>query len=229
MRRAEEVFRFQQRPTSSPMIEQVWQTRSEPEDFFISAAASHWEMVVTQQGRGAQVTVRGPETRATAATIPQGADFFGITFTLGTFMPQLSPHELVNRGLTLSPAGRKSFWLDGSRFPIPGEDDGDAFVARLVRAGLLVHDPVVSTAVAGHVQGLSGRSVQRRVLRATGLTRGTVRQIRRAQAAVQLLADGVSPLDAAHRAGYSDQSHLTRSLKRLVGQTPGEILTASAC
>jgi AraC-like DNA-binding protein len=33
----------------------------------------------------------------------------------------------------------------------------------------------------------------------------------------------VGILDAVHEAGYFDQAHLTRSLKRLIGQTPGQI------
>lgn len=31
--------------------------------------------------------------------------------------------------------------------------------------------------------------------------------------------------DVAYQAGYADQPHLTRSLKRFVGQTPGQILS----
>jgi AraC-like DNA-binding protein len=30
-------------------------------------------------------------------------------------------------------------------------------------------------------------------------------------------------LDVVHRAGYFDQPHLSRSLKRLIGMTPSEI------
>jgi len=71
---------------------------------------------------------------------------------------------------------------------------------------------------------LSLRSVQRRFLRATGLTHGLVVQIERAQRAMKLLQQGVSILDTVDQAGYADQPHLTRALKRLVGQTPAQIL-----
>jgi AraC-like DNA-binding protein len=101
------------------------------------------------------------------------------------------------------------------------------FVDRLVRAGLLVHDPVVPAVLHGGVEDLSTRAVERRVSRATGLTRGTIRQIRRAEQAVELLSAGVPAHDAARQAGYADQPHLTRSLKRFVGQTPSQI-TSSA-
>jgi AraC-like DNA-binding protein len=65
--------------------------------------------------------------------------------------------------------------------------------------------------------------VERRVARATGLTRGAIRQIRRADEAVALLGRGVAPHEVARRAGYADQPHLTRSLKRFVGATPAQL------
>lgn len=59
--------------------------------------------------------------------------------------------------------------------------------------------------------------------RATGLTRGAIGQIRRAERAAGLLGRGVSPLDVAGQLGYADQPHLTRSLKRFAGRTPSQI------
>jgi methylphosphotriester-DNA--protein-cysteine methyltransferase len=66
--------------------------------------------------------------------------------------------------------------------------------------------------------------VERRILRSTGLTRTAIKQIERAHAAVQLLDHGVPILDTVAQAGYADQAHLTRSLKRFIGQTPAETL-----
>jgi AraC-like DNA-binding protein len=223
MRRAVELFTFERRSSRSPMIEQTWQTRSEAGESFISVAVSHWEIVVTRQRGKARLTMRGPETKATTSPIPADAEFFGIQFSLGTFMPGLPPGQLVDGSLTLPPATRTSFWLDGAGWELPGPDTADVFVDRLVRAGLLVHDPVVSAALAGDVKGLSRRSVERRVSRATGLTRGTISRIRRAERAVELLCRGVPPLDVAGQAGYADQPHLTRSLTRFAGRTPSQI------
>ena len=208
-----------------PTIEQAWQTRSEPEESFISVAVSHWVMVVTRQLGTARLTMRGPETKATAVAIPQEAEFFGIEFSLGSFMPGLPPGKLVDRSLTLPPATKTSFWLDGSEWELPGPGNADVFADRLVGAGLLVHDPVVTAALHGDVEGLSTRTVERRVLRATGLTRGAIGQIRRAERAAEMLCRGVSPSDVAGKAGYADQPHLTRSLKRFLGQTPSQIAT----
>jgi len=209
------------------MIEQTWQTRSEPEQSFISVAVSHWEMVVTRQRGMARLTVRGPETKASTSPIPGDAEFFGIQFSLGTFMPGLPPGQLVDSSLTLPRATSTSFWLDGARWELPAPDNADVFVDRLVRAGLLVHDPVVPAALQGDVAGWSRRSVERRVSRATGLTQGNIGQIRRAERAVELLCRGVSPLDVAGQAGYADQPHLTRSLQRFAGRTPSQVAAST--
>jgi methylphosphotriester-DNA--protein-cysteine methyltransferase len=70
--------------------------------------------------------------------------------------------------------------------------------------------------------------VQRRFLRATGLTYGTIRQIERAERTAALLAAGASILDAVEIAGYSDQAHMTRSLQRFLGKTPGTLVSPKA-
>ena len=83
--------------------------------------------------------------------IPQDAEFFGIEFSAGTFLPDLPPGRLVDRTLTLPQVSDRSFWLDGSAWEFPGPDNADVFVARLGRAGLLVHDPIVAEALHGEV------------------------------------------------------------------------------
>jgi AraC-like DNA-binding protein len=223
MKRAVELFDLKTRPSRSSMVEETWQTRSEPEESFISVAATYWEMVVTRQQGTAWVTVRGPETRATTVPIPQDAGFFGIRFSVGTYMPGLPPGRLVDRAITLPTATAGSFRLDGSAWKLPTQDTADVLVDRLVRAGLLVHDPIVAEALHGDVEGFSTRSLERRVARATGLSRGAIGRIRRAERAVELLSRGVPASEVTYRTGYADQPHLARSLRRFVGQTPSQI------
>jgi hypothetical protein len=222
--RAKKLFLFEEAGSGSPFVEKVWSTRGKPAEQFISVALSHWEMVVTRQPGRTYLTVRGPETAASTWPIPDDAEFLGIRFRHGAFMPNLPVGSLVDGMLTLPAASDRSFWLDGSAWEFPRFDDADAFVGRLDRAGLLVHDPVVEGALGGEPMGHSPRSIQRRVLRATGLTQNTIRQIARAEAAVGLLDRGESIAETVARAGYADQAHLTRSLKRFVGETPGQIV-----
>jgi AraC-like DNA-binding protein len=228
VKRAVELFAFEDLGSGSDHVSLAWRTSSDPPpgERFLSVAVAQWEMVVTRQAGQTTLTVRGPETTASVAPIPPDAEFLGIQFRLGTYPRWLDMRRLVDSAVTLPTASRgarrPAIRLDGASFELPSPHDVDVFVDRLARAGLLVHDPVVSAALAGDLAGLSRRSVERRVARATGLTRGTIRQIRRAERAVDLLDRGVPPLEVARRAGYADQPHLTRSLKRFVGQTPSQ-------
>jgi AraC-like DNA-binding protein len=183
-------------------------------------------MVVTKQKDKIYLTVRGPETKAMPAPIPEDAEFFGVNFKLGTFMPHLPARELVDGEVNLPEAASRSFWLHGAAWQFPDFENADTFIDRLVREGLLVREPVVDAALQGQLKDLSLRSIQRRFLQATGLTHSAVRQIQRARQAVALLQQGVSILDTVYELGYFDQPHLTRSLKHFVGQTPAQIAAA---
>lgn len=217
------IFIFEERPSDSSFVETIWRTCSGRAGSFISRAVSHWEIVITKQDGETRLTVRGPETKATLAPCPANAEFLGIQFKLGTFMPHLPVSSLVNGTITLPEATSQSFWLNHSAWQFPNYDDADTFVRRLVREGLLVREPSVDAALSGQLQARSLRSIQRRFVQATGLTHSTIRQIERARQAADLLEQGVSILDTVEQVGYADQSHLTRSLKRFVGETPAQI------
>jgi AraC-like DNA-binding protein len=191
---------------------------------FMSVAAIKWQMVISVQNGTTIVTLRGPETSAKPAPCPENAEFFGINFKLGAFMPHLPTVDLVDAEVHLPEGAGKSFWFNSSVWELPNFDNADTFIKRLVRDELLVDEPLVDATLQGHVPYLSVRSVQRRFLRATGLTHGALSQIERAQQAVALLEQGVSILDTVDRVGYADQPHLTRSLKKFYGRTPAQIL-----
>ncbi len=222
------IFLFEERPSDSSFVQTIWRTQSESAGCFISRAVSHWEIVVTKYNGKTTLTVRGPETKAAPAPCPENAEFFGIQFKLGTFMPHLRARNLVDGAAILPEATSQSFWLNGSAWQFPDYANAETFVAKLVRDGLLVREPIVDAALGGQLQELSLRSVQRRFLQATGLTHSTIRQIERARQAAALLEQGVSILDTVEQTGYADQPHLTRALKRLIGQTPGQLLGKTA-
>ena len=139
-------------------------------------------------------------------------------------MPHLPIRNLVDSTLTLPEATGKSFWLPGAACELPNFENADTFVNRLIRDGLLVRDAVVEAALQGQVKDLSLRTVQRRFLQTTGLTYKNIQQIERARHAADLLGQGMSILDTMYDVGYFDQSHLTNSLKRFIGQTPAQII-----
>jgi hypothetical protein len=224
MKRATQLFVFENRAPGVPLVEKIWRTQGEPAATFISVAESHWEIVVTRQRGVTTLTLRGPETVASTAPIPKDAEFFGIQFRRGAFMPDLAARLLVDGAITLPETGGRTVWLDGSAWEIPRFENADVFVRRLLRAGLLAWDPVVEAALEGSVDEISVRSVQRRVLRATGLPLTTIKQVERARMAAGLLDGGTSIAETVGRAGYADHAHLTRSMRRFIGQTPSQIV-----
>ena len=222
------LFRFEERLSDSPFVERIWRAQSERTGDFLSVAASWWEMVVSKYQGETTITVRGPETKVTPmqVTLP-GGEFLGIIFKHGAFMPHFPVGDLVDGDVNLPDASRQAFWLNGSARQFPNYENADTFVQRLVRDHLLACDPIIEPVLRGEPQELSPRSIQRRFVRATGLTQGSIRKIERARRATMLLQQGVSILDTVEQAGYSDQAHLTRALKYLIGKTPAQIIHKS--
>lgn len=188
-----------------------------------SIAAAHWDLVFWQHRGQVRVAVQGPESKASPAPVPDEAMFFGIVFSLGTSLSRLPASRLVDGSAELPGATRRSFWLDGSAWRMPDYDNAEGFVRRLVRQDVLVRDPVVVAALRGAPADLSERTVQRRFLAATGLTRGAVRQISRARQAAVLIQEGLPVHQVVYRLGYFDQPHLARSLTRYIGRTATQL------
>jgi hypothetical protein len=221
-------FTIEERESEVALVDTIWCAESGQGGVFSSVAVSRWEFVVTKLEGRTSIALRGPETKATRAIVPPEGEFFGIAFEHGAFMPDLPPAGLVDGALMLPAAGDRSFWLKGRAWQIPTFENADTFVRRLVRAGVLVRDPMVGDLLRGRpFAASSARTLRRHCERATGLTPGLVRQIRRARRAAALLQRGTSILDVVSEAGFFDQPHLTRALGRFMGRTPAQIRAVS--
>lgn len=218
---------FDDRPSDSPLVDRVWRSHSEGGGSFTSMAASHCLLVVTKRHGTITMELQGPETKATPALYPADGEWLGIQLKLGAFMPRFPVHQLVDDAVFFPPATGQSFWLDGSAWQFPDYENADTFVDRLARRGLLVYEPVVDTVLYRRPHHLSLRSMQRHFLQATGLSRSAALLINRARHATVLLQQGASVHDAVYAAGYADQSHLIRSLRRFIGQTPTRLVAQS--
>ena len=221
-------FMYEQRGSDSPCVEKITQGRTEGSGSVIRPAECHWHLVIVKHMGHVQVLAVGPLTSAGTVSWADGAEILWITFKLGTYMPHLPASMLLDKETSLPEAGSCTFWLKGSSWQLPTSDNADTFVERLVRAEVLAHDPVVEAVLRGHRPALAPRTLRHRFLRATGLAQGTIRQMERAQWAAALLEQGATILDTVYATGYVDQPHLTRSLKRWVGHTPGQLARALA-
>ncbi|MER6824435.1 helix-turn-helix domain-containing protein [Streptosporangium sp. NPDC000563] len=184
-----------------------------------SVAGTCWGLVFWEQAGRTYTSITGPETRTGTAPVPEGATFTGIEFAVGTSLRAVPTPTLVDGGIELPDTTRRTFRLDGARWETPGPDDAEALVDGLVRAGIVVRDPLVVEVLRGHRPAVSGRTVERRFRAATGLTRGVVRQIERARTATELLAAGDPAADVVAKLDYFDEPHLARALRSYVGRT----------
>lgn len=214
----------EERQSDSPFVDLVWRSTSTETMPFTSVAATHWSIVVSKIADTQSITIRGPETTPTIAMSPANSEYMGILFKPGTIMPKFPAIQLKNRqDITLPNCSNQSFWLNSSNWNLPDYDNVETFVDWLIRDELLYFDDDVARALNDEPTDVSQRTLQRRIKRATGLTRGTFDQIKRARYASQLLINGESLMDVTFKAGYFDQSHLIRSLKRFIGFTPQEL------
>jgi AraC-like DNA-binding protein len=218
---------YEERLSDSPYIDRIGRFRVDKAYSRSCPANILGNMLLVKYKGKTSLSMWGPETKVGIMNYPAGAEFLFIAFKLGTFMPRLPITNIVDTGITLPDATNQSFWLDSESWQYPDYENADTFVDWLVREGLLVHEPIVDVVLQDHPLDMALRTVRHRFLRATGLTRSYIRQVEHARQAVVLLEKGVSILDTVNQVGYADQPHLTRSLKRLVGQTPAQIARES--
>ena len=217
---------YEERSSDSPYVETITHGRTASDGSTIRPAECHWHMVFVRDASRGRLhpLVVGPLTTAGVASWGEGAEILWIKFKLGTFMPHLPAQDFLDVETILPGAARHSFWLKGSAWQFPDYENVETFVARLVREGMLVQDPVVNAARHGRPPEIPARTVRHRFSRVTGLSQSHIYQFDRAQRAAALLRQGVSILDAVFELGYFDQPHLTRSMRRWIGHTPAEIV-----
>ena len=214
---------FEGRESDSPYIDTVWRGITGSNYQAICPANEHWNLFFSRYEGESRITIEGPLTQAKHKTHPEGVEFLVIRFKLGTFLPNIPISTLLDGDTVLPGASNNSFWLHSETWGVPDFENAETFVARMFRAGLLMREPIINTALTHGEAHYSMRTVRRRFLQATGLTPVAIRQIERARKAAELLEGGVPILDAVYEAGYSDQPHMTRSLRRFIGQTPSQI------
>ena len=206
-------------------VARVWAARCDTPTDFSSLASVHPGIGFVRVGGATTVHLRGPATEATTLSCPRDAEYFGADFRLGAYLPMFPPARLANLQdamLPTLPGGR--ILLDGRAWEMPTPQNLDVFIDRLAQAGLLVFDPLVEELRHGGPVGtVPERTAQSRFVRAVGLSRRKLQLIERARHAARLLRAGAAITDVVFSAGYYDQPHLTRTLRQLIGHTPGEV------
>jgi AraC-like DNA-binding protein len=183
-----------------------------------------WDLLFVRRGGGPLIAVQTGQIAAPLLVEGQAGDeMLTIAFRAEVYMPQLPGRLTFSQGLPRPVEKDRSFWIGTERLEVPSFDNVEQLVAALLRKGLLERDPVVLRALQGARQRLDERSIQRHFAQVTGLGLKAFQQIARAHDAARLLRQGQTPSQVAAELGFSDQAHLTHSLKRFLGQTPRQI------
>jgi AraC-like DNA-binding protein len=198
---------------------------------------------------GSRLQIAGPNTEIVTAVVERAATIVGVRFQPGIAARWLgvSAVELLNTHPPL-----EDVWNRRATARLSDElaDAGNAPAAAATLEHFLISrlhevapaDPIIeATAVAaarqgahtkGIVRGLidefgwSERTLRRRCHEAFGYGPKTLERILRFQRFLRLLAGDRAPLSVmAIEAGYADQAHLAREVRRLSGQSPSTLMS----
>ncbi|MEW2619391.1 helix-turn-helix domain-containing protein [Streptomyces sp. NPDC048106] len=186
-----------------------------------------------------RLLVAGPDTGPYAPEGP-ARRWAGVRFRPGTAPVLLGvpAHELLDRRVELADlwsaarvrrlrdrvaaAGDPATALEGVALDLAtAAGPPDPWVHRLVRR-LDEGRPVAATAAE---LGLGARTLHRRCLGAFGYGPKTLARVLRLRRALALARAGVPHAETAIRAGYADQPHLAREVRRLAGRSLGAFLS----
>jgi AraC-like DNA-binding protein len=215
-----------ERLVESPYIEWVAHGYTVADGLEMRPAEYNWHLIFTRHEGVQRTLVVGALEAARPLSYIAGAESLWIRFKVGTYLPEVPAPAILNREITLPEGSGNNFWLKDKVWQIPSFENVETFVEQLARAGALTSDPLIEVALRDELADTSERTIRYRFQHSTGLRQNYIRQIRRAERAMELLHQGNSIVHTAHELGYADQPHLTRSLKRILGYTPRELLAS---
>lgn len=212
-----------QRPAGCDFVREITHVRYDGDAADVSTPDGGWDLVFMKRAGVVQALHTGVITKPVHLCYSPGDEYLAITFNPGVFMPKVAASSMVDRGVLLGTPVAGRFRLQAENLEIPHFENAEQLVQRLIARGVLALDDVVDDVVRGRTKAVTPRTLQRRFERAVGVTAKHLSLIYRAQDAARMLAQGLAPAAVAAHVGYADQSHMTRSLKDLLGQTPAQI------
>jgi hypothetical protein len=222
-------YRERTRPAESAVIDSVRLIE------FLAAGATPmqpdgcWDIAIIRRRDGGVGVLRtGLTTRTVIFPHAPGDEILVVSFKPSAFMPMMPGETMRDRGFMLETHGSARFRIGADVLDIPTFENADVFADRLVRRAVVQNNDLVASVIDGRPKATSERTLQRHFLGTTGLTYKRFTLIQRAQSAVALLREGRPTADVAVSLGYADQAHLTHSLRKIMGQTPGQIARNAA-
>ncbi|HSW91158.1 MAG TPA: helix-turn-helix domain-containing protein [Candidatus Saccharimonadales bacterium] len=220
-------FTYEDKHPDSLYVDKIWHTHTTSDGVFTAGLDGNWDIIISRVDGKARVTVNGIGKHAVQVPYVAGIDSVGIALKPGVFLRDIKGKDIVDSQRTLSKGDIAYVDIGGRSFKIPDFDSAEVFVDELISNDILLVNSVVSSLSNDHVNGVSDRSLRRHTMGTTGLSPYFFHQIQRAQHATQLLQQGTPIAQVAIEAGYTDQAHMTKAVKALMGLTPAQIVARS--
>jgi AraC-like DNA-binding protein len=211
------------RASDSPLVQAVthWTIGDDAEGHW-ACPDGLWDLLMYRGSMGTFLLLTGQTTKAVGLPFLPGDEVLTISFKASTYLTKFPAADRVDGAQMLTKRGAR-FELGSDVLEIPRFDNVEDLVNALERRSLVEHDELVEAYLAGRPLASSLRSLQRHFQHATGMAPRAFHAIARAQRAADWLRDGRQASQVAFDAGYSDQAHLSRSLKTVLGRTPSQI------
>jgi len=212
------------RKSDNPYIETVWRSTNLTDGVYHATPDGSWDLIVLIDSAGhKRMMLTGQATKTYDVPYQADTSSIVISFVGGAYMPHVPAAKIVDLVEILPNADADHFILNDHTFAFPTYETAEALVEQLVSTGTLAMNTIVEAALSGSPLATSDRTVQRHFTQTTGVTQKSIEQINRAQQAVKMIQTGVKPVDVAAEVGYTDQAHLSKSLKRIMGAPPSDV------
>jgi len=159
----------------------------------------------------------GQQTRFLEVPYEAGTSAVVISFTASAYLVGLKGDELLDLTKILPNMDEDHFTLLDHTFHFPEYETAEELASAMVGTGILKQNDSVASVLNGEPRAMSSRTMQRHFHDVTGISRKGLEKIRRAQEAVKLLQLGTATAEVAAEVGYTDQAHLTKDLKHIMG------------
>lgn len=192
-------------------VDHYWHMTESFDGQYPQYATAKWGFVFSRYHDQYQAKLIGPQLTPHMIPFRKTEYFWGIVFQGYANLSIATKRELLNQNLLLDISPTNHFTLGKHHFQIPTYDALDTFIEQLINKKLISTTPLTPASV---------RTSQRQFKKFTGLTPKQIQQASRVDHALTLLGTDLNLTQIALECGFSDQAHMSRELKRLVGLTP---------
>lgn len=206
------------RTSDHPYIDTVWRTECETDGIYNATPDGAWDLILSIEPNGHRfLFFSGQQTESMQVPYKKGERSIVISFAAST--------KLRHKSAPMQPLeiDGNFFLYEGVRLPMPTYTNAEELTDLMIQHNLIENDEVVAGILSDKPRAASARSIQMHFRDTTGITRKTFDQIRRAQKAVRLLQEGKKASEVAAEVGYTDQAHMARSLKKIMGRLPSNV------